>query len=190
MNTGVADPNSVGTLNGVTYTGTGSARFIRGDGSAIQMGEGNDVLTNYGTIIGNTGRAVNMEGGNDTVNIMKGSRIVGLVDGGVGTDTLNYNKAGLTDAKRAALQAGQTVNIGGTLYTSFEVITGTSSSFASFASAGSARRRLAVRQSAGQRHQQFGGQPARQRCQLGRCRRGAGAAHARGLSGPRPHDHE
>ncbi|SFL30170.1 Autotransporter beta-domain-containing protein [Bradyrhizobium sp. NFR13] len=137
MNTGVADPNSVGTLNGVTYTGTGSARFIRGDGSAIQMGEGNDVLTNYGTIIGNNGRAVNMEGGNDTVNIMKGSRIVGLVDGGVGTDTLNYNKAGLTDAKRAALQAGQTVNIGGTVYTSFEVITGTSSSFASFASAGS-----------------------------------------------------
>jgi uncharacterized protein with beta-barrel porin domain len=137
MNTGVADPNSVGTLNGVTYTGTGSARFIRGDGSAIQMGEGNDVLTNYGTIIGNNGRAVNMEGGNDTVNIMKGSRIVGLVDGGVGTDTLNYNKAGLTDAKRAALQAGQTVNIGGTLYTSFEVITGTSSSFSSFASAGS-----------------------------------------------------
>ncbi|MGM4893962.1 autotransporter domain-containing protein [Tardiphaga sp. 839_C3_N1_4] len=137
MNTGVADPNSVGTLNGVTYTGTGSARFIRGDGSAIQMGEGADVLTNYGTIIGNTGRAVNMEGGNDTVNIMKGSRIVGLVDGGVGTDTLNYNKAGLTDAKRAALQAGQTVNIGGTLYTSFEVITGASSSFASFASAGS-----------------------------------------------------
>jgi uncharacterized protein with beta-barrel porin domain len=137
MNTGVADPNSVGTLNGVTYTGTGSARFIRGDGSAIQMGEGNDVLTNYGTIIGNNGRAVNMEGGNDTVNVMKGSRIVGLVDGGVGTDTLNYNKAGLTDAKRAALQAGQTVNIGGTLYTSFEVITGASSSFASFASAGS-----------------------------------------------------
>ncbi|KZD23120.1 autotransporter domain-containing protein [Tardiphaga robiniae] len=137
LKSGAVDTNSVGTLNGVTYTGTGSARFIRGDGSAIQMGEGADVLTNYGTIIGNTGRAVNMEGGNDTVNVMKGSRIVGLVDGGVGTDTLNYNKAGLTDAKRAALQAGQTVNIGGTLYTSFEVITGTSSSFASFAGAGS-----------------------------------------------------
>ncbi|SEI16505.1 autotransporter outer membrane beta-barrel domain-containing protein [Tardiphaga sp. OK245] len=135
LQNGSVDPAN-GTLNGVTYA-AGSARFIRGDGSAIQMGEGADVLTNYGTIIGNTGRAVNMEGGNDTVNIMKGSRIVGLVDGGVGTDTLNYNKAGLTDAKRAALQAGQTVNIGGTLYTSFEVITGTSSSFASFASAGS-----------------------------------------------------
>ncbi len=134
LGSGAIDPGSVGTLNGVVYTGTGSARFIRGDGSAIQMGEGADVLTNYGTIIGNNGRAVNMEGGNDTVNIMAGSRIAGLVDGGVGTDTLNYNKVGLTDAKRAALLAGQTVNIGGTLYTSFEVISGTSRSFSSYAS--------------------------------------------------------
>ncbi|MET0220770.1 MAG: autotransporter domain-containing protein [Tardiphaga sp.] len=133
---GTPDPGSVGTLNGVTYTGTGSARFIRGDGSAIQIGEGNDVLTNYGTIIGNNGRAVNLEGGNDTLNVMKGSRIVGLVDGGAGSDTLAYNKVGLTDAKRAALQAGQTVNIGGTLYTSFETVTGAAQSFASFANAG------------------------------------------------------
>ena len=135
LGSGAVDTNSVGTLNGVTYTGTGSARFIRGDGSAIQMGEGVDVLTNYGVIIGNTGRAVNMEGGNDTVNIMAGSRITGLVDGGVDTDTLNYGKVGLTEAKRAALQAGETVNIAGTLYTSFEVVTGAAQSFSSFASA-------------------------------------------------------
>jgi uncharacterized protein YhjY with autotransporter beta-barrel domain len=135
LGTGAVDPGSVGTLNGVVYTGTGSARFIRGDGSAIQMGEGADVLTNYGTIIGNNGRAVNMEGGNDTVNIMAGSRINGLVDGGTGTDTLNYNKVGLTEAKRFALQSGQTVNIGGTLYTSFEVVNGSALSFTSFASA-------------------------------------------------------
>ncbi|MDB5654813.1 MAG: hypothetical protein JWQ94_2426, partial [Tardiphaga sp.] len=135
LGSGAVDTNSVGTLNGVAYTGTGSARFIRGDGSAIQMGEGADTLTNYGTIIGNNGRAVNMEGGNDIVNIMKGSRIVGLVDGGAGTDTLSYNKVGLTEAKRAALQAGQTVNIGGTLYTSFEVVTGAAQSFSSFATA-------------------------------------------------------
>lgn len=138
MNTGVADPNSVGTLNGVTYTGTGNARFIRGDGSAIQMGEGNDVLTNYGTIIGNTGRAVNMEGGNDTVNIMKGSRIAGLVDGGTGTNTLNYNKVGLGEANRAALMAGQTVNIGGTLYTSFQIVNANAPSFSALAGANAA----------------------------------------------------
>ncbi len=134
---GTPDPGSVGTLNGVTYTGTGSARFIRGDGSAIQMGEGTDVLTNYGTIIGNTGRAVNMEGGNDTVNIMNGSRILGLVDGGAGTDTLNYNKVGLGEANRAALMAGQTVNIGGTLYTSFEVVNANAPSFSALAGANS-----------------------------------------------------
>jgi uncharacterized protein YhjY with autotransporter beta-barrel domain len=135
LSTGAVDAGSVGTLNGVRYTGTGAARFIRGDGSAIQMGEGADVLTNYGTIIGNNGRAVNMEGGTDTVNVMKGSRIVGLVDGGVGTDTLNYNSVGLTEAKRFALQSGQTVNIGGTLYTSFEIVTGAALSFTQFAGA-------------------------------------------------------
>jgi len=135
------DTGSVGTLNGVTYTGTGSARFIRGDGSAIQMGEGTDRLTNYGTIIGNTGRAINLEGGNDSLDIMTGSKIVGLVDGGAGTDTLNYNKVvGLTEDKRAALQAGQTVNIAGTLYTSFETVNGTARSFASFANSESGRR--------------------------------------------------
>lgn len=134
LQNGTPDTGSVGTLDGVTYTGTGSARFIRGDGSAIQMGEGNDVLTNSGTIIGNNGRAVNMEGGNDTVNILSGSRIVGLVNGGAGTDTLNYYKVGLSDAKRAQLAAGQTVNIGGTLYTSFEVANAFAPSFSAFAS--------------------------------------------------------
>ncbi|WP_398483800.1 autotransporter domain-containing protein [Tardiphaga sp.] len=132
---GLVDENSVGTLNGVTYTGTGSARFIRGDGSAIQMGEGNDVLTNYGTIIGNTGRAINLEGGNDTLNIMKGSRIAGLVDGGAGSDTLNYSKVGLSETNRVALQSGQTVNIGGTLYTSFEVVNANAPSFSALANA-------------------------------------------------------
>ncbi len=87
---GLFDPNSTGTLNGVAYTGTGSARFIRGDGSAIQTGEGNDVLTNTGTITGNTGRAINMEGGNDTLNIQGGTAsITGSIDGGVGTNTMN-----------------------------------------------------------------------------------------------------
>jgi len=133
LQSGAVDINSVGTLDGVTYTGTGSARFIRGDGSAIQMGEGADVLTNYGSIVGNNGRAVNMEGGNDTVNIMPTSRIIGLVNGGAGTDTLNYYKIGLTEAKRAALASGQTVNIGGTLYTSFEAVNAFAPSFSAFA---------------------------------------------------------
>jgi uncharacterized protein with beta-barrel porin domain len=133
LQNGNPDPAN-GTLSGVTYA-AGSTRFIRGDGSAIQTGEGGDVLTNYGTIIGNTGRAINLEGGNDTLNIMNGSRIAGLVDGGAGTDTLNYNKVGLSETNRQALQGGQTVNIGGTLYTSFEVVNANAPSFSALAGA-------------------------------------------------------
>ena len=89
LQTGNPDPGSVGTLNGVTYTGTGATRFIRGDGAAIQTGEGNDVITNYGTITGNSGRAISMEGGSDTLNLYGGSSITGRIDGGVGTDAIN-----------------------------------------------------------------------------------------------------
>lgn len=96
LQNGATDTNSTGTLDGVTYTGTGSARFIRGDGAAIQMGEGNDTLTNTGTITGNTGRAINMEGGNDTVNFSAGT-ITGSINGGAGTDTLNLG-AGVSTA--------------------------------------------------------------------------------------------
>lgn len=87
---GSVDGGSAGTLDGVTYTGTGSARFIRGDGAAIQMGEGNDTVTNSGTIIGNSGRAISLEGGDDTLNLDTGSAIAGQIDGG--TDTINLDK--------------------------------------------------------------------------------------------------
>jgi autotransporter-associated beta strand protein len=89
---GETDGNSTGTLDGVAYTGTGSARFIRGDGSAIQMGEGDDTLTNTGTITGSNGRAVNLEGGADTLNHNAGT-ITGEINGGAGTDTLNLGAA-------------------------------------------------------------------------------------------------
>jgi autotransporter-associated beta strand protein len=93
---GAADINSTGTLDGVAYVGTGSARFIRGDGSAIQMGEGDDTLTNTGVITGHTGRAINMEGGNDTVNLNDGV-VTGSINGGTGSDILNLG-AGVSNA--------------------------------------------------------------------------------------------
>ena len=91
IQSGATDTNSTGTLDGVTYTGTGSARFIKGDGSAIQTGEGNDIITNHGTITGSNGRAHNMEGGNNTLNIAGGT-ITGAINGGTsGTNALNVN---------------------------------------------------------------------------------------------------
>ena len=112
LQNGTPDTGSVGTLDGVTYTGTGSARFIRGDGSAIQMGEGADTLTNYGTIVGNSGRAINMEGGNDTINLATGSSITGRIDGGSGTDTINLfgtgtgTLANVTNVELLSVQGG------------------------------------------------------------------------------------
>lgn len=114
----IADPNSIGTLDGQTYTGTGSARFVRGDGAAIQMGEGDDVLNNYGTITGNTTRALNLEGGSDTLNLFTGSTITGRIDGGAGTDTLN-----LRQDDRAATNVGDVgANSGATSGTLANVI--------------------------------------------------------------------
>jgi hypothetical protein len=105
LQNGATDTNSSGTLNGVTYAGTGVARFIRGDGSAIQTGEGNDVINNSGTITGNTGRAINMEGGNDILNIQGGAAsITGSIDGGTGTNTMNIT-----------LGAGNTFSYSGTI---------------------------------------------------------------------------
>jgi predicted extracellular nuclease/methionine-rich copper-binding protein CopC len=94
---GLADPGVAGTLDGVTYTSlanAGNARFISGDGSAIQMGEGDDTLTNHGTITGHSGRAVNMEGGADTLNLYSEGTISGRIDGGAGNDTIDLLGSG------------------------------------------------------------------------------------------------
>jgi autotransporter-associated beta strand protein len=104
----------------VDYTGEGLARFIRGDGSAIQMGEGDDVLTNTGTITGGSGRAINMEGGNDVVNFNAGA-ITGDIDGGAGTDTLNLG-AGV--ANGSAIKRFEQINVGSGSATLSGVVSG------------------------------------------------------------------
>lgn len=118
---GLADPNSTGTLDGVVYTGEGLARFIRGDGSAIQMGEGDDVLTNTGTITGANGRAINMEGGNDVVTFLGGT-ITGDIDGGAGTDTLNLGEG---VASGSAIKRFEQVNVAAGTATLSGVVSGT-----------------------------------------------------------------
>ncbi|MFD0936464.1 beta strand repeat-containing protein, partial [Methylobacterium trifolii] len=105
LQNGAADAATVGILDGRTYTAAdaGSVRFIRGDGSAVQTGEGADVLSNYGTLTGGTGRALNLEGGADTLNLYTGSDVAGRLDGGAGIDTLNLR---LDDRSGADAEAG------------------------------------------------------------------------------------
>jgi outer membrane autotransporter protein len=65
-----------GTIRGVT-------------GFAIKLiGQQADTVTNAGLIQGGNGLALDMGGGDDTLVLQTGSRIVGLVDGGAGTDTV------------------------------------------------------------------------------------------------------
>ncbi len=125
---GTTDPAN-GTLDAQTFS-AGSARFIRGDGSTIQTGEGNDRLDNTGTISTTNGRAVNLEGGNDTMIVRKGSNINGLVNGGTHAtgDTLELHINGLTAQKTLDLQAGMVVVIGGISFQNFELISGLSTS--------------------------------------------------------------
>lgn len=54
-------------------------------GAAVQTGDGNDVITNSGTIKGDNGLAIDMQGGNNTLNITGGSAsVIGSINGGSG----------------------------------------------------------------------------------------------------------
>lgn len=59
-------------------------------GAAVQMGAGDDTLTNYGRIEGKNGLAIDMGTGNDTLRLLGGS-VIGAIDGGTGTNTLETN---------------------------------------------------------------------------------------------------
>ncbi len=56
-------------------------------GAAIQMGNGDDTLINYGTIIGKNDLAIDMGGGDDTLTLL-GSNVTGSIDGDDGEDSL------------------------------------------------------------------------------------------------------
>ena len=98
---GSADQNTVGTLNGVAYTAgeAGDARFVSGDGAAIQTGEGNDTLVNDGAITGTNGHAISLEGGDDTLTLYAEGHVSGAIDGGAGADTLTLTAHTASDAQ-------------------------------------------------------------------------------------------
>lgn len=68
-----------GTIRGGTLT-------------AVQTGDGNDTVTNRGAIIGDSGSAIDLEGGDDTLEIEGDSAsITGNVSGGTGNNTVILN---------------------------------------------------------------------------------------------------
>jgi len=79
----------IGTFDNVIVNNAGGtiqgAGTVIGSGAAIQTGNGNDMITNAGAIIGTNGLAINMQGGSNTLIISGGSAsIVGDISGGAG----------------------------------------------------------------------------------------------------------
>ncbi len=112
----------IGTFNDtITNNATGTIRGA-GTGAAIQMGAGNDQLTNRGAIIGDNGAAIDLGDGDDTLKIEGGSAsISGSITGGIGTNTLttdpgagnSFSYAGqLSNFSSAEIKSG-TVNLSG-----------------------------------------------------------------------------
>ncbi len=90
-NTGTITGDDVGVLGenstrAITIVNSGT---IRGTSYAVKTSDGNDVITNSGLIDGK----VLTGAGNDVVNVLGGA-ITGSIDGGAGTNTLNFNLAG------------------------------------------------------------------------------------------------
>ncbi len=88
------DTNPGGVADGATtITNAGMIRAITGRAVAL-VGDFADTITNSGTITGGTAGAIDMGGGDDTLNLLIGSVIIGTVDGGAGNDQINLGGAG------------------------------------------------------------------------------------------------
>ena len=91
-----------------------STDLTQSAGAAIQMGAGNDTLTNYGRIEGKNGLAIDMGSGDDTLKLFGGT-VVGTINGGSGTNTLetngsqNFEAGKLTNFQNYTVRGGNTV---------------------------------------------------------------------------------
>jgi hypothetical protein len=87
--------NSGGILGGVRTDGgddmlTNSGLMVATGGSAIDLGDGNDSFTNSGIVSGD----VLLGAGDDSINLVTGSTVSGIIDGGEGADTIHLSGAG------------------------------------------------------------------------------------------------
>ena len=80
--------NTITNNAGGTIRGAGNLAV----GAAIQTGEGNDTITNAGAILGDNTFAIDLQGGDDTLQILGGSAsIVGDIVGGTGSNTFTID---------------------------------------------------------------------------------------------------
>ena len=81
------------TAEPLTITNAGTIRATNGR-AIVSVGDFADTITNISTITGGSVGAIDLGGGDDTLNLLSGSIITGAVDGGVGNDRINLGGAG------------------------------------------------------------------------------------------------
>jgi hypothetical protein len=84
----------IGTFADTITNNAGGTIRGAGTGAAIQTGAGGDTVTNKGAIISDIGNAIDLEAGNDSLNLFTGSSVTGTIDGGDGTDTVYLTGTG------------------------------------------------------------------------------------------------
>ncbi len=111
-------------VNGSTGVIIGGANTVRVDevssvtkAAAIQMGGGNDTLTNYGRIEGKNGMAIDMGDGDDTLRLFGGT-VIGTINGGSGVNgginaletdgTQSFNAGQLSNFQNITIKGGTT----------------------------------------------------------------------------------
>ena len=99
---GVTADNGFGGPAARATTITNRGLISGGIAGVFLVGSFNDTVSNYGTIRGDGGTAINLGAGDDTLNLFTGQSLVGLADGGIGTDTLNLRGSGSSTTSGAA----------------------------------------------------------------------------------------
>ncbi|HWM47932.1 MAG TPA: Calx-beta domain-containing protein [Xanthobacteraceae bacterium] len=115
-------------MGGGDDTLTNSGSMTATGGSAVDLGDGNDTLTNTGIIAGD----VLMGGGDDLFVAVNGSTVTGTIDGGEGEDELRLTGAGLgalgvnTGFERLDVQGGFWTTLAPAAYDEVHVAVGAS----------------------------------------------------------------
>ena len=90
---------------------------ISGDNGGIFSGAGIDFVSNYGTVTGSGGLAIDLEEDDDTLWLRSGSQVNGNVDGGDGTDTINFQRSNTTSGDVFGFEDANKVSGGFSLVT-------------------------------------------------------------------------
>ncbi len=128
----VAAGTALATTGSTTITGSGASETVVNRGTiagAIDLGGGSDRFENRGSV----GGSVTLSDGDDTYVFYAGSRVVGGISGGAGTDTIELHSGGsdssptafdvgkFTEFERLLQQAGVTALSGSAIFDQVQV---------------------------------------------------------------------